>query len=388
MAYTKKAAYQVAIGALVVLGCWVVSPSDAEAVCTPLGSLTPTIGLCLPASGEVSWSTAINGNFSLIDNQFAGGATAAGTGNCNAGGFVGILNTLSPPTCVFGINGQITFAGGLSSTNFGNPLSNASCIIGENTICSKQANSYDGLYIERGTNVSPSGTLINAYDATHTTQLFVVDINGVIQTSSVGLNALRTAPGSSNCTMPCGINASANYFNLSFVTSLGAAEPLSTCLGATQTQCWYINHAGGTFFMQWTNFTNSNHPQIWVAYQPDGTIVGTWAADDPAPSNPLQCDASLNCSFKSYLPIDLEVFNFTTDELTVGMHFDDSWGYDYSSLYYRALQVRAGDVKEPDRHDGKLGAFKAMPAPTTWLLSNAVVNPSTGHLCPKSNSGC
>lgn len=50
--------------------------SDATTVCTPLGTLTATLGLCKPAAGETGWSAAVNNNFDLIDANAAAAATS------------------------------------------------------------------------------------------------------------------------------------------------------------------------------------------------------------------------------------------------------------------------------------------------------------------------
>jgi microcystin-dependent protein len=41
--------------------------SPAEAVCTPLGTVTSNLGLCKPQAGEVGWSSAINSNWDTVD---------------------------------------------------------------------------------------------------------------------------------------------------------------------------------------------------------------------------------------------------------------------------------------------------------------------------------
>ncbi|UVT19085.1 MAG: tail fiber protein [Nitrospira sp.] len=42
---------------------------SAEAVCTPLGTTTPNVGLCKPGNGETGWTNAINDNWTLLDNR-------------------------------------------------------------------------------------------------------------------------------------------------------------------------------------------------------------------------------------------------------------------------------------------------------------------------------
>lgn len=44
-------------------------PESAEAVCTPLGTTTPNVGLCRPSGGEAGWTNAINDNWALLDNR-------------------------------------------------------------------------------------------------------------------------------------------------------------------------------------------------------------------------------------------------------------------------------------------------------------------------------
>lgn len=39
--------------------------------CTPLGTRTPVLGLCRPASEEEGWGVAVNGNMDILDGQFA-----------------------------------------------------------------------------------------------------------------------------------------------------------------------------------------------------------------------------------------------------------------------------------------------------------------------------
>lgn len=45
------------------------SHESAEAVCTPLGTTTPNVGLCKPGNGETGWTNAINDNWTLLDNR-------------------------------------------------------------------------------------------------------------------------------------------------------------------------------------------------------------------------------------------------------------------------------------------------------------------------------
>src|SRR5438128_8728199 len=36
--------------------------------CTPGGTTTPLLGLCKPAAGETPWTTAVNGNWDILDS--------------------------------------------------------------------------------------------------------------------------------------------------------------------------------------------------------------------------------------------------------------------------------------------------------------------------------
>ena len=49
---------------------WAVA--SATVTCTPRGSLTTVLGLCLPADTETNWGNAIRGNFSALDDLFTG----------------------------------------------------------------------------------------------------------------------------------------------------------------------------------------------------------------------------------------------------------------------------------------------------------------------------
>src|SRR5881296_1471075 len=72
--HTKKRRRVIVIGCLViVLSLAVLVYRSGAVVCTPLGTTTPILQLCQPASGETGWATAINNNFDVIDRQFAGG---------------------------------------------------------------------------------------------------------------------------------------------------------------------------------------------------------------------------------------------------------------------------------------------------------------------------
>lgn len=55
----------VAMFAIVLL----VARGPAEAVCTPLGTTTPNVGLCKPSNGEAAWTNAINDNWTILDNR-------------------------------------------------------------------------------------------------------------------------------------------------------------------------------------------------------------------------------------------------------------------------------------------------------------------------------
>lgn len=389
MASTAKTAHAVAIGSLVSLLVLFAS-IEAEATCTPQGTLTPTLGLCMPNTGELNWATAINGNWQIIDNEFSGGATAAGTGTC-ATGFITVLNTLAAPTCGTTINGTLSFPGEITSLRIGGPFSAPWCTDTQVVLCSKQIQSRNGLYIERGTDTAPAGNLIQVDNAAASTMIFVVDVNGIIQTASVGLNALRTVGGNGSCTAPCGIATSANSFNLTLRSSI--SHPALAVCDNTSANCWYIASSGGSFTMLWSYFTNSNNPRVWVTHDATGTLTGVWAGDDPLDNDasPFYCPAGCG-TVKKYLAADLLYFTPTADEQTIGMRFNDSWGYDHSALHYRALQVRAGNVKlppaDPSGKQMRRGDFRPMGAPSDWIKANAVVNVQTGHLCPVTNKGC
>lgn len=398
MASTAKTAHAVAIRGLVRLVVLLVVfgvgfQEAAEATCTPQGTLTPTLGLCMPNTGELNWATAINGNWQIIDNEFSGGATAAGTGTC-ATGFITVLNTLAAPTCGTTINGTLSFPGIVTSLNVhGTQNTGTYCSATTSVLCVKQIQSAAALYIERGTDTSPAGDFIQAENAASNANLFVVDVNGIVQTASVGLTALRTATGSGNCntsTTGCGIVMNANTFNVSPLTTV-AYSSLALC--TTPAHCLAGVPNGGTFSITWSYFTNSNNPRVWVTHDATGTITGTWAADDPLDNDasPFSCPAGCG-TVKKYLASDLTYFTPTADEQTIGMRFNDSWGYDHSALHYRALQVRAGNVKlppaDPSGKQMRRGDFRPMQAPAEWLRQNAVVNVQTGHLCPVTNAGC
>jgi hypothetical protein len=58
------------------------------APCTPLGTFTPNLGLCLPQDGETQWGNAIRGNFTILDGIGVG----AGAGAYASRGLVGENN--------------------------------------------------------------------------------------------------------------------------------------------------------------------------------------------------------------------------------------------------------------------------------------------------------
>src|SRR5881296_906704 len=72
--HTKKRRRVIVIGCLViVLSLAVLVYRSGAVVCTPLGTMTPILQLCKPASGETGWATAINNNFDILDSLFTAG---------------------------------------------------------------------------------------------------------------------------------------------------------------------------------------------------------------------------------------------------------------------------------------------------------------------------
>src|SRR5438552_10818055 len=72
--HSKSRRRVIVIGCLVVvLSLAVLAYRSGAVVCTPLGTTTPILQLCQPASGETGWATAINNNFYILDSLFTAG---------------------------------------------------------------------------------------------------------------------------------------------------------------------------------------------------------------------------------------------------------------------------------------------------------------------------
>jgi microcystin-dependent protein len=107
---------------MVALTSWA---SPAEAVCTPLGTTTPGLGLCKPNNGEVGWTNAINGNWDILDAAgrvpsgavmfYAGAASPAGWYACD-----GSAKNRTGDAALFAAIGT-TFGAGDGSTTFNLP---------------------------------------------------------------------------------------------------------------------------------------------------------------------------------------------------------------------------------------------------------------------------
>lgn len=107
---------------MVALASW---GGSAEAVCTPLGTTTPGLGLCKPNNGEVGWTNAINGNWDILDAAgrvppgavmfYAGATSPAGWYACD-----GSLKNRTTDAALFAAIGT-TFGAGDGSTTFNIP---------------------------------------------------------------------------------------------------------------------------------------------------------------------------------------------------------------------------------------------------------------------------
>lgn len=100
------------------------SHESAEAVCTPLGTTTPTVGLCKPGNGETGWTNAINDNWTLLDNRlvppgavmfYAAATPPAGWYACD-----GSAKSRTTDAALFAVVGT-TFGAGDGSTTFNVP---------------------------------------------------------------------------------------------------------------------------------------------------------------------------------------------------------------------------------------------------------------------------
>lgn len=100
------------------------SHESAEAVCTPLGTTTPNVGLCKPGSGETGWTNAINDNWTLLDNRlvppgavmfYAAATPPAGWYSCD-----GSAKSRTTDAALFAVVGT-TFGAGDGSTTFNVP---------------------------------------------------------------------------------------------------------------------------------------------------------------------------------------------------------------------------------------------------------------------------
>lgn len=100
------------------------SNESAEAVCTPLGTTTPNVGLCKPGNGETGWTNAINDNWTLLDNRlvppgavmfYAAATPPAGWYACD-----GSAKSRTTDAALFAVVGT-TFGAGDGSTTFNVP---------------------------------------------------------------------------------------------------------------------------------------------------------------------------------------------------------------------------------------------------------------------------
>jgi hypothetical protein len=77
-------------------------PGVAFAACTPLGTTTPNLSLCKPASGETGWASAVNGNWDSIDTL----STSLSVGPYSSRNLVG-QNDGSLPNTKWGFSADI-----------------------------------------------------------------------------------------------------------------------------------------------------------------------------------------------------------------------------------------------------------------------------------------
>lgn len=69
---------------------------EAQATCTPNGTLTTNLNLCQPASGETGWAAAINGNATILDALYSNANTAKLAGIVDVNGNVWLVQSASP----------------------------------------------------------------------------------------------------------------------------------------------------------------------------------------------------------------------------------------------------------------------------------------------------
>lgn len=100
----------------------------ATIVCTSLGTLTTTLQLCKPATGETGWDAAINNNFTVLDSLFSTGNllkplnggtglnTSASTGipRVNAGTWT--VTAMTNGQVVIGSTGAVPVIGSITGT--------------------------------------------------------------------------------------------------------------------------------------------------------------------------------------------------------------------------------------------------------------------------------
>ncbi|MFO0701163.1 MAG: tail fiber protein [Nitrospira sp.] len=120
--HTRVSVFTTLFLALVVVGTCL--PESVGAVCTPLGTTTPTVGLCKPGNGETGWTNAINDNWTLLDNRlvppgavmfYAAATPPAGWYACD-----GSAKNRTTDAALFAVIGTV-YGAGDGSTTFNMP---------------------------------------------------------------------------------------------------------------------------------------------------------------------------------------------------------------------------------------------------------------------------
>lgn len=118
-----RRSWKIVVALLPIMVALISWGGSADAVCTPLGTSTPGLGLCKPNNGETGWTNAINGNWDILDTAVPSGAVMFYAGATPPAAWYACDGSAKSRTSDSGLFAAIgtTFGAGDGSTTFNLP---------------------------------------------------------------------------------------------------------------------------------------------------------------------------------------------------------------------------------------------------------------------------
>jgi hypothetical protein len=204
--------------------------------------------------------------------------------------------------------------------------------------------------------------------------------------TDVGTGDLKTATGSATCTSSCTIGgvpdtdvAAVNMNDYSFFPSFtydmpGASDGTTSAswepskqadpgnpIGRIQLHTTIVDSGPNvptsiTATLRWRYVTASDRPEIWVAYDATGTIVATWASDDPPPAG-IPGVTAKGCTSLRLTSADLESWTVLSTKASEAQAYIQDKHLNRANQAYRALQLLSGDQ-----------------APAGWIAAHCLID--------------